>query len=123
MCEPLLAVSALTRMTSNPGGDDQPGDYSPNGKRLVFARFDHPTDPDGLFTVKVERTGCARSRHWHDPRADSGGNWSPQGNQIVFARHIAADRRTTLWVVHTDGSARITRRARLPRPRGRRRPR
>jgi Tol biopolymer transport system component len=32
--------AGLTRMTSNPGGDDLPGDYSPQGKRFVFARFD-----------------------------------------------------------------------------------
>jgi Tol biopolymer transport system component len=95
----------LTRMTSNPGGEDLPGDYSPNGKRLVFGRFDHPTDLDGLYTVKVDGTGLRRIT---PPGTilgpDSGGSWSPQGNQIVFARRLAADQRTTLWVVHTDGS-------------------
>jgi Tol biopolymer transport system component len=95
----------LTRMTSNPGGEDLPGDYSPNGKRLVFARFDHPTNPDGLYTVKVNGTGLRQITPTGTILGpDSGGNWSPQGNQIVFARRIAADRRTTLWVVHTDGS-------------------
>jgi Tol biopolymer transport system component len=95
----------LTRMTSNPGGDDLPGDYSPNGKRLVFARVDHPTDPDGLYTVEVDGTGLRQITPTGTILGpDSGGNWSPQGNQIVFARRIAADRRTTLWIVHSDGS-------------------
>ena len=95
----------LTRMTSNPSGDDLPGDYSPNGKRLVFARFDHPSDPDGLYTVKVNGTGVRQITPTGTILGpDAGGNWSPQGNQIVFARRLAADRRTTLWVVRTDGS-------------------
>jgi len=95
----------LTRMTSNPGGDDLPGDYSPNGNRLVFARFDHPTDPDGIYTVRVDGSGLRRITPPGTVLGpDSGGNWSPQGNEIVFARRITADRRTTLWVVHADGS-------------------
>ena len=95
----------LTRMTSNPGGDDLPGDYSPRGKRLVFARIDHPTDPDGLYTVKVDGTGLRRITPTGTILGpNSGGNWSPQGNEIVFARRVTADRRTTLWVVHSDGS-------------------
>jgi Tol biopolymer transport system component len=28
----------LTRITSHPGGDDNPGDDSPDGKRMVFVR-------------------------------------------------------------------------------------
>ena len=44
----------LTRMTSNPGGEDMPGDYSPDGKRLVFARFDQNGDPVGLYVVKTD---------------------------------------------------------------------
>jgi WD40-like Beta Propeller Repeat len=29
----------LTQITSNPGGDDVPGSWSPNGKRIVFQRI------------------------------------------------------------------------------------
>jgi hypothetical protein len=46
----------LTRMTSNPGGDDIPGDFSPSGKRLVLARFDQNGDPAGLYVTKVNAT-------------------------------------------------------------------
>lgn len=95
----------LTRMTSNPGGDDLPGDYSPNGKRLVFGRFDHPSDADGLYTVKVNGTGLRQITPTGTILGpDSGGSWSPQGNKILFARRLAADQRTTLWMVNTDGS-------------------
>src|ERR687893_1380669 len=34
----------LRRITSNPGGEDKPGDYSPDGTRIVFPRT-HPDRP------------------------------------------------------------------------------
>jgi TolB protein len=95
----------LTRVTSNPGGDDIPGDYSPNGKRLVVGRFDHPTDPAalGLYVVKV---GDNRARQITPPGtllSFVGADWSPHGNEIVFAQHVTPDARSSLWVVHADG--------------------
>ena len=78
-------------MTSNPGGEDMPGDYSPDGKRFVFARSDQNGGPVGLYVV---RTNGSRLR----PITPSGtivqrsaGSWSPQGNAIVFARRVRAD--------------------------------
>jgi Tol biopolymer transport system component len=96
----------LTRMTSNPGGEDMPGDYSPNGKRLVFARFDHPTDPDGVYVVKVDGTGLRQITPAGTLLSDGGGgnDWSPQGNDIVFSQRVTPDARSSLWVVHADGS-------------------
>jgi len=93
----------LTRMTSNPGGDDLPGDYSPNGKRFVFARFDENGEPVGLYVVK---TNGSHLRRITPPGTivSSPGDWSPQGSAIVFARRVSADMRNSLWVVHSDGS-------------------
>lgn len=92
-------------MTANPGGGDLPGDYSPNGKRLVFARLDHASDPDGLYTVKADGSRLHRITPVGTILGpDSGGNWSPQGDEIVFARRMAPGMRTQLWVVHADGS-------------------
>ena len=98
--------SSLTRLT-NPGvgGDDQPGAYSPDNKRLVFARFDENGDSLGLFVIKTNGTDLRRIT---PPGAliQSGndGDWSPQGNQIVFSRHVSADVRGSIWVVNSDGS-------------------
>ena len=47
----------LTRITSNPGGDDLPGDFSPDGKRMVFARVTQD-GPVGVFVVKLNGTGA-----------------------------------------------------------------
>jgi dipeptidyl aminopeptidase/acylaminoacyl peptidase len=82
--------SGLTRMTSNPGGEDLPGDYSPQGERLVFARFDQNEDPVGLYVVK---TDGSQLRPITPPGTlislSSPGDWSPQGNEILFARRTA----------------------------------
>jgi TolB protein len=32
------------------------------------------------------------------------GDWSPQGNEIVFSQHVTPDARSSIWVVHADGT-------------------
>jgi Tol biopolymer transport system component len=91
----------LRRITSNPGGDDIPGDYSPDGNRLVFSRTD-PSRPANanvaLFVVNVDGTGPRRITPWGLPFFEDPGRWSPDGTTILF------DDRRSLYVVHPDGS-------------------
>ena len=54
-----------TRITSNPGGQDTPGEYSPDGTWLVFVRFEDAV-PVGYFVTNLDGTGT--------PAAHSGGN-------------------------------------------------
>jgi Tol biopolymer transport system component len=93
----------LIRITSSPAAHDIPGDYSPNGNRLVFGRSDQNGDPVGLFVVNVNGTGLKQITPT-GTLFSSTGNWSPQGNQIIFSRHLTADMHSSLWVVHSDGS-------------------
>ncbi len=93
----------LRRITSNPGGDDLPGSYSPSGGRFVFGRSDQSEDPVGLFVVNLHGSGL----HRITPRGtifSSPGDWSPKGNQIVFSRRVTADVHSSIWVVHADGT-------------------
>jgi Tol biopolymer transport system component len=94
----------LTRITSNPGGDDNPGDYSPDGKRMVFVRSNE-NGPVGLFVVKLNGSGL---RQITPPGFVTGGeqnpSWSPTGNKILFATQSAPGHRSSIWVVNTDGS-------------------
>jgi Tol biopolymer transport system component len=92
----------LRRITSNPGGQEEAGDYSPNGKRLVFARYQNG-DPVALFTVKVKGRGVRRITP-SGTIFSSAGDWSPQGNEIVFSQHVTPDVRSSIWVVHANGT-------------------
>jgi Tol biopolymer transport system component len=97
--------SGLTRVTANPlGGHDIPGAYSPNGKQIVFVRF-NPTDffGVGLFVVKTN-TGQVRQITSAGASLNIGADWSPQGNEIIFSRHVTDDVQGSIWVVHSDGS-------------------
>jgi len=89
----------LTQITSVPGGDDIPGGWSPNGKRIVFDR----STLDALFVVNTNGTGLKQITP-AGFNLSSFGSWSPQGNDIVFSRHVTPDVHSSIWVVHTDGS-------------------
>jgi TolB protein len=93
----------LTQITSNPGGDDIPGDWSPNGKRIVFDRIGSDGNSEGLFVVNTNGTGLKQITP-ADFDLSSFGSWSPQGNDIVFSRHVTPDVHSSIWVVHADGS-------------------
>jgi Tol biopolymer transport system component len=94
----------LTRITSNPGGDDIPGDYSPDGKRLVFGRSRHDA-PVGIFVTKLDGSGLQKiTPSGMHVDADFGGSWSPKGDRILFVARTDPDHLRAIWVVNADGS-------------------
>ena len=98
----------LTRVTTaDPDGEDCAGDYSPNGKHLVFLRANYATGAFALFTVKLDgkqlRQITPTSTDQFFINFDCG-SWSPQGNEILFSVHVPSDNRATIWAVHSDGS-------------------
>lgn len=95
----------MSRITSNPGGDDIPGDYSPDGDRLVFVRSTEDGTV-GLFVTDVE----GNDSHMISPPelvVDEifGGSWSPSGDRILFVARDTEDHHKAIWVVNADGSA------------------
>ena len=101
----------LTRITSNPHGGDIPGDYSPDGTRLVFKRFEDDV-PTGMFVVDISADGAAAG----EPRQltpegivldDTGhaGRWSPDGEKILFVARENEDHHKAIWVVNADGGS------------------
>lgn len=92
----------LTQITSNPGGNDVPIDYSPNGKQFVFGRLgqDHACGPtNAIYVVNVDGSGLRRITPWGF--CDDDGSWSPDGTQIAFA---SGERLGNIYVVHPDGT-------------------
>jgi Tol biopolymer transport system component len=96
----------LRRITSNPDGFDAPGDFSPDGERLIFTRFvdDVPvgvfvTDLDGSEPVQVSPPDLTLD--------DTGfaGSWSPDGTQIVFVGRASEEAHKEIWIVEADGSS------------------
>jgi Tol biopolymer transport system component len=93
----------VLRVTSG-ADDDCPGDYSPNGKRIVFlsASFDagaqalDVVDADGSHVRQITPSGMSLDF--------SCGSWSPQGNEILFSGRPADGQRGAIFAVHTDGS-------------------
>jgi Tol biopolymer transport system component len=93
----------LQQVTSDPGGDDCAGDYSPDGKRIVFIRADDTVF--ALFTVKLDGSGLRQITPSGMALNFNCGSWSPQGNEIVFSAHVPdSTYRSTIWVVHSDGT-------------------
>lgn len=93
----------LQQVTSIPGGDDVPGSWSPDGKRIVFHRFGLNGD-QGMFVVNLNGTGLKQILPPADTRGCCAVDWSPQGNDLVFSRHVTPDVHSSLWIVHADGS-------------------
>ena len=94
----------LTRITSNPGGGDIPGDYSPDGTRIVFVRSQDDV-PVGIYISNVDGSGLRQLTPPDMILDDSGfgGRWSPDGNRILFVARTAEDHHKAIWTVDADG--------------------
>ena len=95
----------VRRVTSG-ADDDYPGDYSPNGKRIVFLRSSFDAGPIALDTAKLDGSDL---RQLTPPGMGmlldfTGGSWSPQGNEILFSASPSKGQRSAVFVVHADGS-------------------
>src|SRR6266511_295613 len=99
----------LVRVTATPpGGFDDGYGYSPDGSRILYARF---ADEQGtLFSVKPDGSDPVQL----SPPALSvidlgffdqvGADWAPDGSRVAFAAFDQSSRRTGLFVVNADGS-------------------
>jgi dipeptidyl aminopeptidase/acylaminoacyl peptidase len=93
----------LQRVTSDPGGDDCPSDYSPYGNRIVFTRANETTYE--LDTVRPDGTGLRRISPEGLNFNFCNGSWSPQGNEILLSAHQPDfDYHSSIWVLHANGT-------------------
>ncbi len=90
----------VQRITTAPGGDDLPGDYSPDGKRLVFFRAG---DEPALYVVGTDGSGLVRITPPGFEPSFFGGSWSPRGNRILFSGKTSPSAKNSIYIVGADG--------------------
>jgi Tol biopolymer transport system component len=90
----------LIRVTTCPKGcHDIPGDYSPDGRQIVFSREKLPDQAD--TTLMVVDVDGSHARPITDQKVGGGGRWSPDGKTILAT--IGKDRNGSLLLVPIDG--------------------
>jgi Tol biopolymer transport system component len=92
--------SDLQRLTKNPfGSGDLPGDFSPDGSRYAFVRFndERRNGNVALFVVNADGTGVTRLTPWR-MNACCDVSWSPDGARLLF------NKKGSIYTMATDGS-------------------
>jgi Tol biopolymer transport system component len=90
----------VERLTMAPGGDDLPGDYSPDGTRLVFFRAG---DEPALYVIGTDGAGLRRITPSGFEPSFFGGSWSPGGNRILLSGKTSPSAKNAIYVVRADG--------------------
>jgi hypothetical protein len=92
----------VVRLTTNGGGgNDAPGDFAPDGRRIAFVRGTAGQEIGTIWVADVE-TGAA-----HQVIPDPVGiwvSWSPDGEWLLAARALVQGRVTQFILVRPDGS-------------------
>jgi Tol biopolymer transport system component len=89
--------SLQTRLTKNSVDDIEPA-YSPDGRKIVFARGQTPE----IFVMKPD--GSNIKRLTRAPGRSFSPAWSPDGSRIAFVSTRDADHDQEIFVMHADGS-------------------
>lgn len=100
----------LVRITASPTGFFDNGyGFSPDGSRVLYARFD-PHGHGVLFSANSNGTGRAglSPRRWSVIDLGffdrSGADWSPDGSRAAFAAFNPSTHKTALFVVNANGT-------------------
>ena len=72
----------VTQLAPGSSWDSGP-QWSPDGRRLVFARADLKLQKDAVFTVHADGSGLSQVTPW-ELNAGNGPDWSPDGRWLLF---------------------------------------
>lgn len=89
----------LARLTDTPELE-QPAGWSPDGRSVLFTRFD--ADGPGADVFVVDATGANERRLTRGAGQDTAAAWSPDGREIVFTSD--RDGHEQVYVMRADGT-------------------
>lgn len=93
----------ITQTTPGGGAWDKEPQWSPDGSRLLFVRFDHKRDAEAVFVAAGDGSGATQLTAW-ELNASGGPDWSPDGRWILFTSY-ARSGASNLYKIHPDGTA------------------
>ena len=102
-----LATKKETQITNN-NVVDAHADWSPDGKKLVFASFSNangtPAEESNIFVINVDGTGLKQLTS--SQYEDNDPEWSPDGTKIAFksTRNTKKSAREEIYIMNSDGS-------------------
>ena len=70
----------------------------------MFLRSSFDSGSIALYTVKLDGSDLRQLTRPGMNLDFTGGSWSPQGNEILLSGKLSAGQRSSIFVVHTDGS-------------------
>jgi Tol biopolymer transport system component len=99
--------TGLAQLTREPQGISAQGpDWSPDGSRIVFSRFNQSTGIGRIWIMNADGTGQRLLAAEPPGRSDMQPSYVPDGGHIVFTRCLPNFEHCAIWIMRSDGTHR-----------------
>jgi len=99
--------TGLAQLTHEPQGISAQGpDWSPDGSRIVFSRFNQSKGIGRIWIMNADGTGQRLLAAEPPGRSDIQPSYAPDGGHIVFTRCLPNFEHCAIWIMRSDGTRR-----------------